>query len=358
MNARERFQRIMRYEGVDRLPAMAVEPFEGHVLEAWQDQGLPADTTVQEFLGMDAISYPELWLYPLPAFDQKVVEEDEEYIVQAGEMGGLIRRRKEAPGTYFGYVEHPVKTRADWESYKELFKVSTSGRLGKNWGQDEIARLNASAGPVSLCLYPFFFRLGFYALGMERFMMAFYEEPDLIHDMFSFWAEYVGEVIKPVLANVKLDYVSIAEDLAYKNGPHISPKTYKEFFIPHQQPIIDMLQASGTPIIAMWTAGNCDVLLPSMIEQGFNATLAMECASDMDAVDIRNRYGRDLLLMGNIPIKALIAGPEAIDREIDRLMPLIREGGFLPALDDMVPLETPFSHYKYMIEKLQSIRLG
>ena len=37
---------------------------------------------------------------------------------------------------------------------------------------------------------------------------------------------------------------------------------------------------------------------------------------------------------------------------------LIREGGFIPALDDMAPRECPFSHYRHMIEKLQSIRLG
>ena len=93
MNARERFQRIMRYEPVDRLPILAVEPYETHVLEAWQQEGLPADKSPQEFLGMDEIAYAPLWLYPLPPFDKRVVEEDDEYIVEGGEMGGLIRRR-------------------------------------------------------------------------------------------------------------------------------------------------------------------------------------------------------------------------------------------------------------------------
>lgn len=38
-------------------------------------------------------------------------------------------------------------------------------------------------------------------------------------------------------------------------------------------------------------------------------------------------------------------------------MPLIREGGFAPALDNMASPDMPFSHYRYMIEKLQSISL-
>jgi uroporphyrinogen decarboxylase len=62
-----------------------------------------------------------------------------------------------------------------------------------------------------------------------------------------------------------------------------------------------------------------------------------------------------LRLGGNISKEALIAGPAAIDREIARLMPLVRDGGFVPALDDMVPLEVPLTHYRYLIEAIRAI---
>ena len=65
-----------------------------------------------------------------------------------------------------------------------------------------------------------------------------------------------------------------------------------------------------------------------------------------------------LRLAGNIAKEAVIAGPEAIDREISRLTPLIAEGGFLPALDDMASPDMPFTHYCYLIERLQAIRGG
>lgn len=38
-------------------------------------------------------------------------------------------------------------------------------------------------------------------------------------------------------------------------------------------------------------------------------------------------------------------------------MPLIREGGFAPALDNMASPNMPCFRYRYMIEKLQSISL-
>ena len=50
-------------------------------------------------------------------------------------------------------------------------------------------------------------------------------------------------------------------------------------------------------------------------------------------VDSRDQAATREYLEGNIAKEAVVKGPEAIDREIERLMPLIREGGFLPAMD-------------------------
>jgi len=95
-----------------------------------------------------------------------------------------------------------------------------------------------------------------------------------------------------------------------------------------------------------------------MMGHGFNCTFQFERNGGMNPLDLRRDLGRGLLLGGGISLRALCEVPEAIDVEIEELMPLIEEGGFIPALDDMVPLECPFSHYRYMIERLKAIRLG
>jgi uroporphyrinogen decarboxylase len=191
---------------------------------------------------------------------------------------------------------------------------------------------------------------------MERFLSAFYEEPDLMHDILSYWSDFVIQVIRPVLGSVQLDFAMFTEDLAGKNGPLISPRIYEEFWHPYQDPIIRLLQEHAVPIICQWTAGQLGPLLPTMIEHGFNCTWPLEVVAGMDAGALRSRFGRGLLLAGNIAKEAVIAGASAIDAEIGRLTPLIREGGFLPALDDMASPDMPFAHYRYLIEKLQAIR--
>ena len=273
-------------------------------------------------------------------------------------MGTTVRRRREDPDLYAGHIDFPVKTREDWERYKERFLFCPE-RIKVELNDETIKRYNESPNPVGLCLYPFFFRLGFYALGMEPFMTAFYDDPDLIHDMFSHWADLVCAVIQPVLEVVQIDCVLFAEDLAYRNGTHVSPDTYAEFWYPHQDKIVALAKQYNVPAICMWTAGDLNPLLPSMMEHGFNCTWPLEGYQNpgMDAAELRRRYGKKLLLGGNITKQALIEGPEAIDREIERLMPMIRGGGFIPALDDMVPREVPFCNYKHLIDKLKSIEL-
>ena len=357
MNNRERFRRIMNYKPVDRLPVLAVEPFETMAIERWRREGLPDDTHPVDYLGMSQLVHIPLSFDPIPPFERQVVSEDAEYVVETTNMGALVRRRKDNPTMFYGHIDHPVKTRADWEAYKLRFQASTPGRLPEDWLRTVAPSLNDSQEPVGLFLFPFFFRLGFYSMGMERFLSAFYEEPDLMHDMFSHWCDFTLNNICLVLKVVKPDVVLFTEDLAGKNGPMISPRIYEEFWYPYQDVIISMLHDYGVPLICQWTAGQFECLLPGMMEHGFNCTWPLEVMAGMDAHALRKRFGRGLRLGGNIAKEAVIAGPDAIDQEIERLMPLIREGGFLPALDDMASPDMPFSHYRYMIERLQGIRL-
>jgi hypothetical protein len=61
------------------------------------------------------------------------------------------------------------------------------------------------------------------------------------------------------------------------------------------------------------------VLLTDMQKHGFNCTWPLEVMAGMDAPALRLQYGSAHRLEGYIAKEAVIAGPQAIDREIDRL---------------------------------------
>jgi len=353
MNDRERFQRVMRYEPVDRLPALVVEPYEVEALARWRTEGLPEGADVCDCLGLSPLQYAPIDLGPHPGFEPVVLADDGAYETVVTYLGATIRRDKAHPTMLYGHVDHPVKTLADWREYRRRFRPE--GRIPANWQSEIVPQLQASARPVGLCPFPFFFRLGFYTMGMERFLSGFYEQPDLMHAMFAFWAEFITETIRPVLGTMQFDFAVFGEDLAGKNGPLISPRLYDEFWRPYQEPLLRLLRDSGIPVIAQWSAGQFDALLPSMLDQGFNAIWPLEVMAGNDPMALRRHFGRDLLMIGGIAKEAVIAGPEAIDANLERLAPLIADGGFVPALDDMGAPDMPFAHYRYLAERLRAL---
>jgi len=355
---RELFNRIMDYQKVDRLPVLAVEPYEETAIKRWQDEGLERDESIHEVLGISNFIKVPAHLSPKPRFEHKVFYENEDYIIESDTTyGAKIKKMKKAPSMYYGYLEHQVKNLDDWKRIKYRYEGDLKKRIPVNI--DEIAdKLNSSTEPVKLEIFPYFFRLGFYLMGMENFMLAFYDQPDLIHQMFSFWNDFALSIIKPYLERVKIDIFVLMEDLAYNKAPHLPPDVYKEFWLPYQDKLIGEVKKHQISNICLWTAGDIDVMIPMLMDHGINCLWPVErCSPNMDPYVLRDKYGKELRMNGGVPWKCLIEGPDAIDKEIMKLLPLIEDGGFIPALDDMVSPEIPLDNYIYYINKLRSIRL-
>lgn len=66
-------------------------------------------------------------------------------------------------------------------------------------------------------------------LGIEPQMFAFYDEPELIHDINEYILEvYLNKLVK-VLEVIQVDVLYLMEDISGKNGPMISPAMFDEF---------------------------------------------------------------------------------------------------------------------------------
>ena len=356
MNAREKFNRIMNFKDTDSLPVLAMEPYEMEMQALWESQGhLKKGQTPEEKLGMDSLELIPVNFGPLPGFEAKKLWEDETYRVETESMGGKVKRRKEAPSRYYGYIDHPVKSPGDWAEYKKRFAPCPE-RISfalKNAAE----KYGKSENPVGIHLFPFFFRLGFYAMGMEYFMEAFYAEPEMMHDMFSHWADFAIGTLRPVLEAVRPDFVTLTEDLAYKGATHISPDIYAKFWLPYQNKVVKLLEHYEIKLISLWSAGKLDGIMDMAVENGINCTWPIERASGADPHALRAKYKNKLSMAGGIPTKALIGGPDEIDGALEDLMPLARQGGFLPALDDMVLPDISFENYAHLVGRLREVKI-
>jgi uroporphyrinogen decarboxylase len=71
----------------------------------------------------------------------------------------------------------------------------------------------------------------------------------------------------------------------------------------------------------------------------------------MDVAEIRRDYPR-LSMQGGIDKKALAAGKEAIDHELEARVPVALSGGYIPHVDHGVPPDISWDNFRYYRRKL------
>jgi uroporphyrinogen decarboxylase len=196
-------------------------------------------------------------------------------------------------------------------------------------------------------------------MGTENLSYAWYDQPELMHEMMEFVADFTIETARPVLERgVKPDYIFINEDMSMKNGPLLSPDMYRTFILPHMKRLVAYFRSAGVPWIVVDTDGNCELLIPLLLEAGVDAIWPLERASEMDPVAIRKKFGRALRLWGGVDKRELAKGPVAIDAHLRTLQPLVAAGGFIPTVDHLVPPDVSWSNFEHYLQRKRQLLRG
>ncbi len=95
-----------------------------------------------------------------------------------------------------------------------------------------------------------------------------------------------------------------------------------------------------------------------MIEAGITCLWPLEIAAEIDPMRIRREYGKSLALAGGIDKRELAKGRTEIDREIERRMPLVETGGYIPHIDHSVPPDISLDNFRYYLERKKRRLLG
>ncbi len=113
--------------------------------------------------------------------------------------------------------------------------------------------------------------------------------------------------------------------------------------------------AHGAAISIVDCDGNPHDIVANWLEEGVNVMFPLEVAAGVDPYAWRKEFGKQLLLRGGIGKAPLVAGGSAIDKELERIKPLLEQGGFIPHLDHLVPPDIPLSHYMDYLEKKRKL---
>jgi len=383
MTDRERYRAAMRFKKVDRLPFYPMS-LHTDTTANFHEQGLryvwDIDINTEKaaytsynffpiFRQMDYAKYfgcdrkETIYLDqgPIPRQMPRVQEETDRYIVVKDKAGTVQKVFKGSakeglrPYAMPMYVDWPVKTMKDWEKIKALYDPLNPCRYPKDWSDELIEHYETADHPIEI------FINGFYAFGRELmgtvpFCMAFYKDPELVHNMMYFHAEFLVELLKKVAETLKsnIDSVMWHEDMCHRHGPNISPRLFREFMLPGYRKVTDLFRKNGIDVIIVDTDGDFRPLIPSYIDAGVSGIYPCEVGPvNLNVVDIRKEYPR-VLLLGNIDKRALVRGKEAIEKEIDSKVPYMKKaGGYIPAVDHHVSPDTPLENFLYYLEYLK-----
>ena len=194
-------------------------------------------------------------------------------------------------------------------------------------------------------------------MGLENLCYAFHDQPKLVQRMMAERADAIIAITAEAMRHAEFEMFWFWEDMAFKDGPLINPEVFRKFAFPHYRRICDWLHQQGIKHVGLDSDGNIAELIPIWLEAGINILWPFEVQAGMDVVEVRQTYGHDLVIMGGIDKREIAIGGNAMRREVDRVMPLIENGGYIPELDHSVPPDVSWSAFREYMTYLKH-RLG
>ena len=360
MTDRERFLACILGEAVDRAPYWLFWSPWPTTWRRWQAEGKPAELRtygdVRAHFGAESppCALP-VNLGPCPQIERRVLEETDEHVIHI-DGWGIRRRDLKGHESMSEFIEFPVKCRADWEAFRERrLDPGHPERLAGPWRQ-RAAEWADRGLPIQLGHYPDCGVFGSvrWLLGDEECLLAFYDDPALVHEIMDHMTDIYVTVFEAVAAEVRVDVIHIWEDMAGRHGPLISPGMWEEFMGPCYRRIRAVAERHGIPVISVDTDGRPHDIIPPMMAAGVNYLFPQEVAAGCDVHEMQRLFPR-LGMMGGIDKRALAAGPGAIDRELERVRPAVEAGLYVPDLDHLVPDDVSwesFCHYAEALARL------
>lgn len=357
MTQRERFLRFMTFGPVDRIPIMELGVWP-ETLEEWHHQGLPKWVTefrhLESYLGMD-VSWNVNWLpleqELLPAFERVVLEDDGTNELIRDERGVTFRQQKQYK-TIPQYVRFPIESEADYDALLERLDGSDPARYPPDF--DEDLRWRRERGEIVGANFRSFFGFPRNMMGVENWCVAIHDQPRLVARMIADRLRFAKDLLARVLATGALDFVQVWEDMAFKTASLVSPSFVRQSMLPAYRELVSFLRAGGVTLVMVDSDGFVGELLPIWLDAGIDGCHPCEMAAGSDPLLLRARHPR-VRLIGGMDKRIVARGKGGVDSELERLMPLAREGGFIPMVDHFVPPDISFETFRYSVERRREL---
>lgn len=290
-----------------------------------------------------------------PEFEPKLVRKISEGVQERLSYFGTIELHKAGITSIHQETGYLLKDRKSWE---ELFLpklIFDPKKIDQNY----IARLRESEKQD----YPLGIRAGSLLgqvrnmLGIENMCYLQVDEPELFDEIIDTVGQCVYKTAEYMLGiGLRWDYLMLWEDICYNNGPLCSPQFFKEKIGPTCARIADLCKAHGVNALLVDCDGRIDKLLPVWVENGINTMFPIEVGTWNGTFETMHRaYGRAVKGIGGMNKELFTTDKTQIDKELERLRPIVDLGGYIPCPDHALVPDSKWELVQYYTESFRKI---
>ncbi len=123
----------------------------------------------------------------------------------------------------------------------------------------------------------------------------------------------------------------IYDDIASNNGLLISPKSYERLFLPQVRRMVEAFDKAGVPHVGYHSDGDIRSVVDGLVDAGISILNPVEPRANMDVVELRCRYGKQLAFVGGLcNSRILPAGSdEEVRQHVEHVLSIADEGGLV-----------------------------
>ncbi len=188
----------------------------------------------------------------------------------------------------------------DITQWKDIVKAPSLEFSDEDWAP-AVAHAN-SVDRNEKYVAPFFapglFEMTHHMMGMENAMMNLYEEPELMHELIDYIADYEIRKAKVFIDRLKPDALFHHDDWGGQISTFMSPDMFKEFYLEPYKRIYKFWKDNGVEVVVHHSDSYAATLVPFMIEMGIDIWQGVMTTNDTP--ELIKKYGDKITFMGDV----------------------------------------------------------
>ena len=187
----------------------------------------------------------------------------------------------------------------------------------------------------------------------EDFLMMIMDDPGLVLDIVKMTVDAQIELAKGA-REAGCEFLYTGDDVAYINGPMISPVMFGELFFPELKRIFQAYKDLGFYVLKH-TDGYMMPLLDYYKDAGIQLFDPIDPQAGMDLAEVKEKYGRIFALKGNVNCATtLVSGSiDDVVRETKRCLEIGKPGGgYIISSSNTIHASVKPENYRVMLDTI------